>query len=200
MAASCRSHLLHALHVLHAGDLAHAGDDALKVLEVCYVDNHVDCGMTLGGLGFDIADVGVGVADDGGDLLQHTGTIITEDDELDGEAGLPDGCGANAAIFSPLYGNAAFGLVHEILNVFAGLGVNSYAFAARNVTDDFFAADGVAASRAVDEEIVVSFDLDRGIVAAKNAAHDAGESPGSVFRLRGIFGTGAAAGRQTRQD
>ena len=61
--------LLHSLHIAHAGDLAHAAHDSLQVLEVGDVGDDFHRGMVFGGLGFDVADVGVGVADDGGDLL-----------------------------------------------------------------------------------------------------------------------------------
>src|SRR3974390_3944525 len=72
--------LLDPLHFAHAGDFAHAADDALEVLHVGGVHTDVDGGVGLGGAGFDVADVGVGVADDGGDALEHSRTVVAKYD------------------------------------------------------------------------------------------------------------------------
>ncbi len=52
-------------------------------------------------------------------------------------------------------------LVQQVLHVGAGAGVDGDAFAPGDVADDLFAADGVATARAVDEQVVLAFNLER---------------------------------------
>ncbi len=61
------------------------------------------------------------------------------------------------------------------------------AFAARDVADDFFAADGVATARAIDEQLVLAFDLERvrSLPMKRETAADCVEG----FRA-GLFGFG----------
>src|SRR5271155_1442692 len=82
-------HLLDALHIAHAGYLAHAADNALQVFNVGNVHDNIDGGVSFGGVGFDVADVGVGVTDNGSDLLQHARAVVAKHHQFDGEAGLP---------------------------------------------------------------------------------------------------------------
>ncbi len=67
------------------------------------------------GLGFDVADVGVGVADDGGNLLQHAGTVVADDRQLDRIARLARWM--RLPSLSPLHVDAPFLLEHQIHNV-----------------------------------------------------------------------------------
>ena len=61
--------LLQSLHVMHAGDLADAVHDFLEVFQVGDFQDYVYAGLAVLAAGFDVADVGVGVADHGGDLF-----------------------------------------------------------------------------------------------------------------------------------
>ena len=56
-------------------------------------------------------------------------------------------------------GDAAVGLVEQVLHVGAVARVDGDALAAGDVADDFFSADGVAAAGAVDEQLVLPLDL-----------------------------------------
>src|ERR1700690_3794929 len=77
-----RLDLLQSLHVVNAGDLTHAIDDVFQVFQVGNVEHDVDIRLAVVGTGLDVADVGLGIADHGGYLLQHPKTIVAEDRKL----------------------------------------------------------------------------------------------------------------------
>ncbi len=172
---------------MDAGDFAHAGDDALQVLEVVNVDDDVDGGLAVGGAGFDVADVGALVGDDGGHLFEHAAAVVAEDGELDRIA-VP-------TIFllrlGPLDGDAPVGFVHQVDDVGTALGVDGYALAARYVADDVFAADRIATARAINEQVIVAAHGDRRCRAAEDAAEQAA---GLVFGQRNGIGRGLLVG------
>src|SRR4029078_5709655 len=60
----------------------------------------------------------------------------------------------------PFDGDAPHGVILEVHDVGAGLGVPGHAFAARDVADDGLAHDRVAALRAVDEQVARALDRD----------------------------------------
>ena len=64
------------------------------------------------------------------------------------------------------------------------------ALAAGHVANDLLAANRITTAGAIDHQVVVSFDLDGRVVAAKDAPHDTGEA---VFELSAV---GAGAGRR----
>src|SRR3954452_19184088 len=134
---AARLHLLDALHVVHAGDLAEAADDALQVAHVFDVNHHIDGRLRITGARFDVADVRAVVADDRRNLLEHAGTVLAEERELDGITLLA------RLVASPFDVNAAVHLVHQVLHVRAIARVHRYAFAARDVADDVFTANGI---------------------------------------------------------
>jgi len=70
--------LLQPLHIVHARNLAHTVNDRLQVFEVGDFEDYVDAGLAVTGAGFDVADIGVLVADDGGDLFQHAETVVAK--------------------------------------------------------------------------------------------------------------------------
>ncbi len=68
---SSRLDFLQALDVVDAGDLADSVHDFLEVFQVGDFQDHVDAGLAVLAAGFHAADIGFGVADDGGDLFEH---------------------------------------------------------------------------------------------------------------------------------
>src|SRR5208283_3293318 len=106
--------LLHSLHFTHAGDLAHANEDAIQVLQVGNVGDDVHRGALVGRLGFHVANVGVGVTDDGSDLLQHAGTVVAGNDQLHRIPCLPV---LGRGIVSPLHGDAPLRLQNQVGDV-----------------------------------------------------------------------------------
>jgi len=67
----------------------------------------------------------------------------------------------NRRQWSPLDLDSAVGLVEQVLHVGTTAGMHRDALAAGDIADDLFAADGVATARAVDQEIVLAFHLER---------------------------------------
>src|SRR3954470_13755309 len=110
------------------------------MLYVFGVHGNVDGGLRVGGARFDVADVGVVVGDDGGDLLEHAGTVVAIEREFDGVGRRAVGLKHRG----PFHVYAAIGLVHEVEHVGAVLGMDGDALAARDVADDLFTADGIA--------------------------------------------------------
>ena len=107
---------------------------------------------------FDTADIGVVVGDNGGQLLEHAGAIVAEDGDLDRIA-----LGAAGILFAyarPLDRDAAVALVEQVLHVGTTARMDRDALAARHVADDFFAANRIATSRAIDQQIVLAFHLE----------------------------------------
>ena len=141
-----------------------------QVFEVGDVEDDVDDGLAVGGAGFDVADVGFGVADDACDLFQHAVAVVAENGELDRVSS------RGRFVAGPRDVDAALGLVHQVHDVWTIDGVDGDALAARDVADDGFAADRVTTSGTIDEQVALALDDDGVVVAAEDAAHDAADS------------------------
>src|SRR5713226_841668 len=128
-----------------------------------------------------VMDVGTSSADDGGDFSEKAGAIACADSELDGKLGF----GAAA----PLDGDAAFGLVHEILNVGTLASMYGDTAASRDVADNFVAGNGIATLGAVNEQVVVTFYNQGRFAEAQHALYCFNESGLGVdgFGLGGFF-------------
>src|SRR5216683_1327248 len=148
--------LVDAFDAEDAGNFADIDEDRFELALVGNFEVGVDARVGAIGAALEVVDVGTGTADDGGDFCEKAGAVARADGELDGKLGF-----GSAA---PLDGDAAFGLVHEILDVGARSSVNGDAAAARDVADNFVAGNGIAALGAVDEQVVVALD-DQGRLA-----------------------------------
>ena len=69
--------------------------------------------------------------------------------------------------------------------------MDSNALAAGDVTDDLFAADGIATSRAIDQQVVLAFDLERVRAGEVQLAHRVGHG---AFDGAGRLGFGGRIG------
>src|SRR5882672_1294928 len=151
------------------------------MLEVRDLQDYVDAGLAVAGAGFDVSDVGVLVADDGSDLLQHAEAVVAKEGELDGICDrLPFFVAAG-----PLHVDATVRFVHEIGDVRTVDGVDRDALATSYIADNRFAAGGVTTLGAIDQQVAVTLHDDGVVVSAKDAADHAGKSTG---RLRFAFG------------
>src|SRR6185312_8638954 len=74
--------LFQPLHIDDPRDLADSGDDAFEVLHVFDIDGDVDGGAAIAGAHVHVANVGIVVADDRGDLFQHAGAVVADDRQL----------------------------------------------------------------------------------------------------------------------
>jgi hypothetical protein len=69
----------------------------------------------------------------------------------------------------PLHLDAPVGFVKKVLDVWTTACMDRNAFAAGDVTNDLFAADWITTTCAIDEKIVLPFDLERvGTLAEKD--------------------------------
>ena len=97
--------------------------------------------------------------------LQHAGPVVAEDRQLHRISRAAAGCFLRGP--SPLDRDAAVGFVQQVLHVGTAARMDSNALAARDVADDFFAANRIATSRAVDQQLVLALDLERVRIAAR---------------------------------
>src|SRR5262249_39131594 len=74
--------------------------------------------------------------------------------------------------FLPLHADAALGVVQQVDHVGAARRVHGHALATTDVADDLLAPNGVAAARAVHEQIVHAIDLDAILAWAQHALDD----------------------------
>src|SRR5215472_1361499 len=144
---------------MNARNLPQASHDSFQMLYVFNIDHDVDGRLAVGGAGFDVADIGIAVADHCSQLFQHGGAVIAEDRQLDRVGGFAAGCSGLDRL-RPFHGYAPVGFIHEVGYIRATHRVYSHAFAAGHVADHGFAADGVATSRAIHHQVVITFHLD----------------------------------------
>src|SRR5437016_7204706 len=142
--------LVDAFDAENAGNFADIDEDGFELALVGNFEVSVDARVGTIGSAFEVVDVGTGAADDGGNFGKKTGAVPRADGELDGKLGF-----GSAA---PFDGDAAFGLVHEILDVGTRSSVHGYAAAAGNVADNFIAGNGIATLGAVNKQVVVALD------------------------------------------
>lgn len=116
---------------MNARDLAYAVDDSLQVLQVGDFENDIDIGLPVGRAGLDVANVGMGIADDCRDLLEHAKAVITKQCDF-----YRVGDGLALFIAGPENVDATLGLIQKIGDVGAVDGVDGNALAARDVAND----------------------------------------------------------------
>src|SRR5260370_1521491 len=88
------------------------------------------------------------MADDGGDIGQHAGAIFGENAQSDLESG--------SCLASPLDGDAAFGVIQEILHIGTAFAGNGDAAAARDVADEVIPRDPITKFRPISHQIIVA--------------------------------------------
>src|SRR5713226_3009817 len=152
--------LVDAFDAENAGNFADIDEDGFQLTAVGDFQIGVNAGVGAVGTAFEVVNIGTRSADDGGDFGKQAGAVARTDGELDGEGGF----GAAA----PLDGDAAFGLVHEILDVGTHASVYGNTAAARDVADNFVAGNGIAAFGAVNEQIAVALDDERRFAEAQH--------------------------------
>src|SRR5258707_1080968 len=171
--------LVDAFDAENAGNFADIDEDGFKLTAVGDFQIGVNAGVGAVGTAFEVVNIGTRSADDGGDFGKQAGAVARADGELDGEGGF------GAA--TPLDGDAAFGLVHEILDVGTRASVHGDTAAARDVADNFVAGNGIAAFGAVNEQIAVALDDERRFAEAQH--------PFYCFDNRGLGVDGLGVGR-----
>src|SRR5229473_7722409 len=151
--------LVDAFDAEDAGNFADIDEDGFELSLIGNFQIGVNARIGAVGPAFEIVNVGTGSADDGSDFRKKTGTIARANGELNRKSSF----GA-----APLNGDAAFGLVHEVLNVGTSSRMHRDAAAARDVADDFVTGNGVATLGAVNEQVVVTFNDERRFAEAEH--------------------------------
>src|SRR5947209_19083350 len=128
--------LVDAFDTKNAGDFFNVYEDGFELALVGNFEVGVNARVGAIRTAFQIMNVGTSSADDGGDFGEKAGAVACADGELDGKLGF----GAAA----PLDGDAAFGLVQEILHVGTLASVDGDSSSSRDVADNFVAGNGIA--------------------------------------------------------
>ena len=173
--------LVDAFDTKNAGDFFNVYEDGFELAFISNFEVGVNARVGAVRAAFEIVNVGPSSADDGGDFGEKAGAVACADGELDRKLGF----GAAA----PLDSDAAFGLVHEILNVGTLASVHGDAAASRDVADNFVAGNGVATLGAVNEQVVMTFYNQGRFAKAQHAFYCFYESGLGVngFGLGGFF-------------
>ena len=152
--------LLRTLDGADAGDAADAENHAVEVMHVFSFDDKLDDGFVVFCFAdVDITNVGVVVGNHGREFFEHAGAVVAEDRDFNRVA--LRAAGGLVTNTRPLDGDAAIAFVEQVLHVWATARMHSDALAARDVADDLFTANGIATSRAIDEQVVLAFNLER---------------------------------------
>ena len=176
-AEHCPLDLLQPLHIVHAWNLAHPGNDIFQVLEIGDIEHDINVRLPVIGPGFNVADVGLAIADDRRNLLEHTEAVVAKDRKLHRI------CTGRPVIARPFHFNLAFRLVHQCHHVWTVRRVDRHALAASYVTHHTLAADRVATSRPIDQQIAMALYPDGVVVviSAKNPPHYTGNAAGFLY-------------------
>src|SRR5574340_1520884 len=85
---SAASGVVDALDVEDAGDFLDVQEYFFELLAVADVEENFDACVQLLADAFEVADIGGGIADGGGDFSEHARAVFGEDAEMDREGGL----------------------------------------------------------------------------------------------------------------
>src|SRR5260370_387833 len=132
----------------NAGDFLNIDEDGFELAFIGDFEVGVNARVGAIGAAFQVMNVGTSSADDGGDFGEKAGAVACADGELDGKF-----CFGGTA---PLEGDAAFGLVHKILNVGTLARVHGDSSSARDVSDNFVAGNWIATLGEAHKQVVVS--------------------------------------------
>src|SRR5437667_10528116 len=133
--------LVDTLDAENAGNFLYVDENGFELAFIRNFEVCVNARVGAVGAAFQVMNVRASSADDGSDFGKKAGAVACADGELDGKFGF------RAA--APLDGDAAFGLVHEILNVGTRPGVHGDTAATRDVADNFVAGNGIATFGAI---------------------------------------------------
>ncbi len=145
-----KSDLVNAFDSEDAGHFSNVGENGFELAAVDDFETGFDARVLAVGAALETSNIGARSADDCSDFRQKTSAVLATNGKLDRES--------SGALASPLHGNAAFRLIHEVLHIGASARVHRDAAAARDVADDVVAGNRIATFCAVNEQIVVALD------------------------------------------
>src|ERR1700683_3033343 len=135
--------LIDAFDTIDTSDFADTGEDGFELAAIDDFEVDVNLRVQAVGAAFEIVDVTAGVADHRGDLGQQPGAVFRANDQVHQKLG--------SACATPFNGEAALGLIQEVLHVGTCARVHRDAAPARDVTDNVVAGNRVAAFGAIDQ-------------------------------------------------
>src|ERR1700688_2926674 len=142
--------LVNAFNAVNRGNLANIYKYGFQLATVHDFQAGINARVYTIGPAHQVSNVRTSSADHGGNVGKQSSAIASANLQLDRE-----GCGILAA---PLHGYATLRLVKQILHVGARSCVHRDTAAARYVPNDFVTRNGVAALRAINQQIVMPFD------------------------------------------
>ena len=177
---------------MYPRNLPQPADHPLQVFHVLNINHNIDRCLAVGGAGFNVADVCIVVGNHGGQLLQHRRTVIAKNCQLYWIHSASV-CLVHFERLGPFHCNTAISLIHQVVDVGAAYRVHGHAFAARHVAHNRFTANRIATSRAIHQQIVIAFYLDRACVRAL-AKHATDHRAQRAAGLRRFFRSGRLLG------
>src|SRR5260370_753277 len=127
--------LVDAVHAENAGDFLYVGENGFELALIGNFEVGVDARVGAIRPAFQVMNVGTSSADDGSNFGEKDGAIPCAGGEVAGKLGF--------VAAAPLAGDAAFSLVHEIVNVGTLVSVHGDGPAWRDVAEDFVAGNGI---------------------------------------------------------
>src|SRR6202166_232815 len=172
--------LINALNAVNRGNLANIHEDGFQLAAVHNFQAGIDARVDAVWAADQVADVRTSFDNHGGDVSKQSGAIARTNLQLDGES--------RGILATPFNSDAALRLVKQILHVGARAGVHRDAAAARDVPDYFITGNGIAALRAIDQQIVMPFDDKRRFAETQHAFDGFNQRGLGVghFNLRGL--------------
>src|SRR5262249_27030011 len=163
--------LFQSLHIVNTGNLSNTPNNVFQVLQVGNIQNDIDVSVPIGGVGFNVTNVGAAVADDRRDLLQHAKTIVAIHGQL-------YGIGTRRPIVDcPFDINLALRFIQQVSDIRTVLRMHGHAFAASHVTDNTFTTNRIAALGPIHQQVTVALHADGigAVIASEHAPHNAHE-------------------------
>src|ERR1700719_3076938 len=116
------------------------------MLHVGDFEDHVHAGLTILAARFDVADVGVGIANHGSDLFQHAKAIVAKEGDF-------YWIGNRLAIFvtGPQHVDASVRFVKKIGDIGTIDGMDGHSFTSSDVAHDRLASNRVTTARTIYE-------------------------------------------------
>src|SRR5580704_1180554 len=141
--------LIDAFNAVYTCDFANTGQDGLELAAIDDFEIDVNLRVQAVRTAFEIMNVAARVAEDRGDIGQQTGTVLRANNQMDEKFSL--------TWSSPLNGDAALGLVQQVLHVRTRTSVHCDSSPARNIANNIVTRDRIAALGTIDEQVIVSF-------------------------------------------
>src|SRR5437588_2066141 len=155
--------LIDALDTKHPGNSLHVLKYALQLVAIGNVDGGFNARLQIVRSAVEHLNVGSYAADHAGNICEKSGTILAVHHQRDGIGSLPD--------IAPLYVDAAFGLIEQLLDVGTRGVMHGDSAAPCDIADDGVARNRITTFGAVNHEIVLAKNQNGGISDPEHSLH-----------------------------